>query len=678
MQQDQDDDEGSILSFKQAVKERKQHIDWLREGGGDPERIGSASRRVMAERSGSRKSSSRATSARTLRPSNVIAALTALVQQMVLLKAEVHPSTRPQNRWAASGRSRGDMDRVAYLERVLAIYHAYHASERSSGMGPQDLNQMQVSAVCLTHRLALVPSHGIKSGRCICNNTNCQHPGRHPRTPNGLQDATTNPLFTREFWTKWPKAKVIIATGEQNVIAVTLRGRKGQSAYDELMGKEGVSTPETIKFRGRRTLTYLFRMPANAIPAGRIRLATGVVVHGRGSFIVVPRNVTRPGRHKQLFEREITRPPNWLVRRLGYEPIVELTSPEKLPGSEQKPAARPMIAERTFADTLAFELVRVDLAWIIVPDGTPRCDDDKVRALAESYHITDVRRPLALREIAKRTRESAPVLSLLGDAHQLAALKRLGIACAECLVIKGDETDERLWKLAELIYQPEVKVLDWALAVTEWVTIVREKGAQVAHPRGGKQPHDKGLAPAERVLGVSRRDLARAALIAKISPEAQDEVRRAKLDDVQRALLEIANEPTDKQVEKARELRERYCKPRQKRAANADTKTETGAGKHPVLEDEPTSPEPAEEEDDEGERIVESPDVVPVETPDGRDLPGSPRPASDEEQYERLEILWDQFVAPEWEEASESVRVRFLEARGYSVVAANSARTSDQ
>jgi Bifunctional DNA primase/polymerase, N-terminal len=569
------------------------------------------------------------------------------------------------------------MDRVRYLRRVLAIYRAYHASERSSG-GPQDLDQMQVATLCLTHSLALVPSHGIKDSQCTCGDPNCQHPGRHARTANGLDDATDDPELVRGFWVEWPKAKVIIATGQQGIIAVTVCGRKGQSGFDELMGKEGVSTPETIKFRGRRTLSYLFRMSANAIPEGRIRLAPGVVVHGRGSFIVVPRNVTRPGRHKQLFETEITRPPNWLLRRLGYEPIVESTSPEKLPGSEQKPAARPMIAERTFADTLAFELVRVDLAWIIVPDGTPRCDDDKVRALAESYQITDVRRPLALREIAKRTSESEPVLRLLGDPYHLAALKRLGIACAECLVIEGDETDERLFNLTELIHQPEVKVLDRALAVVEWVKLIRIKGGQVAHPRGGKQPHDKGLAAAERVLGVSRRDLARAALIATISPEAQDEVRRAKLDDIQRTLLEIANEPTDKQVEKARELRERYSKPRQKRAANANTKPETGAGKHPVLDDEPTSPKPVEEEDDERERIVESPDVVPVETPAGLDLPGPPRPASDDAQYERLEILWEQFIAPAWEEASETVRVRLLEARGYSVVAANSARKSDQ
>jgi hypothetical protein len=551
------------------------------------------------------------------------------------------------------------MDR-ARLDRILVAFAARNPSEDHTEIGPLDFDQMQVSALCLTHRLAVVPSHGIKNGRCTCGDKNCKRRGRHPRTPHDLQDATSDPGLARQFWMDWPKAKVIIPTGQQGIIAVTARGQKGDRALAALVDKDEVST-ETIEFRGRRTHTYLLRVPDDAIPNGRVRLAEGVVVHGRGSFIVVPRNVTRPGRYKQLFDGEIAAAPNWLLRLLGSEPIAAPTSPEKLPIAEPKAAEPPMIPERTFAETFAFELVRVPLNGIVVPDGTPRCDDDKVRALAESYRITDVRRPLAVRFVAERTRESDPVVRLLSDPHQLAALKRLGITCADCLVIKGDETDERLWKLAELIHQPEVKVLDKAQAVMEWVRLVREKGGQVAHPRGGRQPHDKGFAAAERFLGISRRDLGRAALIAKISPEAQEEIRRAKLDDIQRALLEIANESTEKQVEKVRELKERYSKPRQKRAANADT--ETGTRKHRVPEDEPTSPEPAAEADDEPEG------TVPEESPDDVDQP-SALEHSDEERFERVLVVWDQFVAPEWEQASEAVRLRFFEALGYSVVAA--------
>jgi hypothetical protein len=556
------------------------------------------------------------------------------------------------------------------LERILAAYSAGHASEHSGG--PEDLNQTQVSALFLAHGVAVVASHGTtKKGRCTCGDPNCKRPGRHPRTP--LEDATSEPEIAGPFWFKWPKAKVIIATGQHGIIAVTTRGPNSEQALASLVDDDEAS-PETIEFREGHRRTYLLRAPPNAIPNGRVTLAEGVVVHGRGSFIVVPRNVTRPGRsYKKLFNAEIAPAPNWLLRLLGLDPVAEQTSPEQAPPKTAEP---PMIPDRTFPETLEFELLRIPLDGIDVPDGTPRCDEDKVRALVESYHLTDVRMPLAVRFVAERTRESDPVVRLLSDPHQLAALKRLGIECAYCLVIKGGDSDERLWKLAELIHQPEIKVLDRALAVMEWVRLIREKAGHVAHPRGGKQPHDRGFAAAERFLGISRRDLGRAALIAQLSPEAQDEIRRAKLDDVQRALLEIANEPTEKQqLEKIRELKERYSKPRQKRAANADTETGTRK-KDRVVEDEPTSPEPAEEDEEE---IVASPDTVPEETPDDKDQPSAPEHrVSDEEKLERVVILWDQFVAPEWEDASETVRLRFFEALGYSAVAANTAGKSPQ
>ena len=183
------------------------------------------------------------------------------------------------------------------LERILVAFAARNPSEDHSGMGPQELDQMQVSALCLTHRLAVVPSHGIKDGQCTCGDRNCKHPGRHPRTPHGPQDATTDPELVCQFWSKWPKAKVIIATGQQGIIAVTARGRKADRALASLVDNDEASS-ETIKFRGRRTVTYLLRAPDHAIPNGRVRLAEGAVVHGRGSFVVVPRNVTLPGRKR--------------------------------------------------------------------------------------------------------------------------------------------------------------------------------------------------------------------------------------------------------------------------------------------------------------------------------------------------------------------------------------------
>jgi ParB-like chromosome segregation protein Spo0J len=396
-----------------------------------------------------------------------------------------------------------------------------------------------------------------------------------------------------------------------------------------------------------------------------------------GSFIVVPRNVTSPGRAKQLYDTEIGPAPSRLLTRLGAEPIAESTSPEKLPiaestSPEKLPISEPtsperlMIPERTFPETLAFELFVLDLDWIIIPDGSPPCDEDKVRALAESYRITRVRAPLAVRELAPRAIPGKKLpewrFSLLSDPHRLEALKRLGITRAECLVIKGNEADERLWKLAELIHQPQAKVLDRAHAVMEWVRYVREKGAQVAHPRGGRQPHDKGITATQRVFGVTRRDLGRFARIASICPEAQEEIRRANLDDTQRALLEIANEPPEKQVEKARELKERYSKPRWKRATSADRKRDASGRHREVPKTGPLSPEPPEQESDQAEQeVIESPNTPPAES--------SNDPIGADEKFEALKARWNKYMVDGWEDAPEETHIRFItEVQGYSVL----------
>src|SRR5262245_32630479 len=40
---------------------------------------------------------------------------------------------------------------------------------------------------------SVVPLHGVDAPGCTCGKENCASPGKHPRTKNGLKDATTDP-----------------------------------------------------------------------------------------------------------------------------------------------------------------------------------------------------------------------------------------------------------------------------------------------------------------------------------------------------------------------------------------------------------------------------------------------------------------------------------------------------
>ena len=113
---------------------------------------------------------------------------------------------------------------------------------------------------------------------------------------------------------------------------------------------------------------------------------------------------------------------------------------------------------------------------------------------------------------------------LLSDPYELAALEKIGVTSAQCVVLNLDDVDAELWQIAQLLNQPKLPALDWAEKIMRWVELVNQKAAEVTHPPGGHQPHDKGFSRAGRVLGVSREDVQRASIIASICKEAKAEI----------------------------------------------------------------------------------------------------------------------------------------------------------
>src|ERR1700730_12911555 len=491
-----------------------------------------------------------------------------------------------------------------HMRRVIAAYKHQGSDRQRTGRDPGDEHSLcfyQVAVLLADqHRVAVVASHGIKKKRCTCNVPGCERPGAHPRTPNGLQDATTDLKIIGKFWEKWPKAKVIIATGLEGVIAVTAKGPKGKLALEAILGEEDEGSSETLQFFDRGVRTYVWRTAADVMPEGEVNLVDGVIAHGQGSFVVVPKRLRNVNRSPSpLYDRDVLAAPSKLLLALGV-PASALPAPPLEPDPEQNESAEedldlsgyvPTYAyDESSPETLKLQLFNLDLDWIVIPDGSSACDEKKVRALAESYEITGPRTPLVVRLLAPIRKVEGriiwPRFQLVSDLTHFEALKRHGITCGNCWVIIGDETDERLYKLAELIHQPEVKRLDWALYIMEWVELIRAKAAQVAHPRGGRQAHDTGMSAAARVLGVSRRDLGRAERFASICADAQAGIRQGKLDDIQVAVEETANEPAGEPVEKALEVKERYRKPRRNRATKGDAKPDTAPQQGQVPEAE--------------------------------------------------------------------------------------------
>jgi len=133
----------------------------------------------------------------------------------------------------------------------------------------------------------VLPLHTPSEGSCSCGDPECSSPGKHPRTPHGVKDASADPEVVRGWWARWPAANVGIATGSGLILV-------DGDAPDELAS---LNLPESLSFKTGRGRNVLFsfnggRKIGNS--AGKLPPRGGVP--GEGGFFVAPPSIHANGR----------------------------------------------------------------------------------------------------------------------------------------------------------------------------------------------------------------------------------------------------------------------------------------------------------------------------------------------------------------------------------------------
>lgn len=407
--------------------------------------------------------------------------------------------------------------------------------------------------------------------------------------------------------------------------------------------------PRTVMFRRGDRDVLLFKTPPGIVPDGKLQLADGVTIFGKGRYVRLPGSFDPEAKDRfdpgcAVGEVDVAPAPQWLARMI------------RLRAGGDREARNP-----------SFERFLIPFDSISVAAGVP-CKAEKVTLMAESMRITGIRKPLTVRLL------SAWSFALLSDPHELAAMKSLGIECCECTVLPFDETDGRLWQIAELLRRPDLSLLNWAELVMKWVRLVREKGARVGHPVGGRQAHDKGFSETERVRGVSRSEVQRAEKIASISDAAKAEIRRLNLR-VKRDIVDIARLPADEHVAAVHKLA--APKPRGARASGAAQRKDdpqlakaADAATSPAKESKQAEATQAEDEPEGRDgNVVESPKTAP-DNADGLDIPLALRRTDGERQYEAFKSRWVQYCEADFKALPAAMQARFAtEVHEMSVLA---------
>lgn len=142
--------------------------------------------------------------------------------------------------------------------------------------------------------LPVLPLHSVlQDGTCTCGTARCPSPGKHPRTRNGLKDATTDPATINKWWgaNRWPHASIGGVGGAFLCIDVDAKN-DGLETLERLIAANtalpDTAVAETGEYEGSRGKHYWYRVPDDVKAATRTGVRQGIDIRCSGGYAVMP------------------------------------------------------------------------------------------------------------------------------------------------------------------------------------------------------------------------------------------------------------------------------------------------------------------------------------------------------------------------------------------------------
>lgn len=147
------------------------------------------------------------------------------------------------------------------------------------------------AALALAARgFAVFPVHTCAAARCSCGRPTCSSPGKHPRTKNGLRNATTDPEQIGMWWRSWPAANVGLLTGSGLLVLDIDPRNGGKEALLALAARYGelpltpAATGDTKLQGGAMLFTDLLAWPEPVVG----RLLLDELLRSIQAYVVLP------------------------------------------------------------------------------------------------------------------------------------------------------------------------------------------------------------------------------------------------------------------------------------------------------------------------------------------------------------------------------------------------------
>ena len=167
----------------------------------------------------------------------------------------------------------------------------------------------------------ILPCHTVAFGQCTCpSGPECKHPGKHPRTKSGVNDASRDREKILNWWHRW-RGDVNFGWRLDGLGVVDVDVSGGKQGMDQLTAliAQHEPLPRTLTIRtGRGGLQYVFELPDDISPA---RFKDKIDKHidfkrGPGHYVMVPGSMT--SQPYELVDESDTAPlPEWLTATLA-------------------------------------------------------------------------------------------------------------------------------------------------------------------------------------------------------------------------------------------------------------------------------------------------------------------------------------------------------------------------
>lgn len=235
---------------------------------------------------------------------------------------------------------------------------------------------------------AVIPVHSAHNGQCTCRNPKCSSPGKHPRTKNGVKDATTDADQIKRLWKDCPNANIGIATGDvSGIVALDIDPKHGGNESFDDLESQYEKLPETVEvITGSNGRHLYFAKPKKAIRNSASQLGPGLDIRSDGGYVVAPPSTHISGK---TYEWELSsQPDDVAVASIPQWLLEKLTKARKTTTSKQPSQSN--VIEGSRNSTLA------SLA------GTMRQRGMSVEALKAALHKENVARchpPLSSQEV---------------------------------------------------------------------------------------------------------------------------------------------------------------------------------------------------------------------------------------------------------------------------------------